>query len=214
MRAKAVITAAFLALFGLNSKAPTIEQKNPLEERLYEIGMKSTTDNIERGGIISGQEVHELENEARNTPVLLAKYIEGANTNHSKLKGYLATAYSVRCTCNPELATLYTVHYTDLNSKLDIMTALSPEQRKKMEPPTNVLFGQFLPHGIYMTGQNQENTPNSIRFHTHPDGSPPSLQDIKNSHENKEYVVSATKEGDFTLYLVDKGEIKVVHKRR
>ena len=239
----ALVAAGFLTLFSIsapkgepqktqrkNVEQPTKQTPTPWQETLYKIGLESTLDDIERGGIKLGNTAYEIENDARYDGDKFKEFINGDDKNFSTLKGHLLSAKEVRCTCSPEFTPSYSTSFFILDRQMDTMRMLTAEQRKIFDNPLSwALFTQFLPHCIYLTNTEQHNglktkiaayklmtrmlgtEGEEERFHTHPGGSPPSLQDLKISQTRKEYVVSVTKEGDCKIYLAHKGNAQVVY---
>jgi len=181
-----------------------LAKKQTWQEELCKIGLESTIDNIERGGIKLGNTVYEIENAFRYDKDKFKEFLKGEDKHYDSLKSHLLSAWSVRCTCEPAFTPRYNQDFSILDVRLTCMRTQLPEQRKNLdEPYTWALFTQFLPHGIYMTNTEQHNKLKTKiaayklmtnimgnegeeeGFHTHPGGGPPSIQDEKTAIPKK-----------------------------
>ena len=229
----ALVTAGFLAIFSISApkiETPVVIEKVPdrhdvrawakrLRPQLKKIGLESTIDDIERGGIgvWNGKEmlIYELENEVRDDERKFKNFTEGDNKEYGTLTDHVNMAAHASAECTPEYGTHFYCIAQQVNSKLLLMLHNPREQREKIAKDAWSFYDNLVLHNMYVKdSEHYEKLKEkygavAFCFHTHQNGSPGSRVDKRLSHERIELVVSSTKD-NYKLYYLDKGKEELI----
>ncbi|RMD57633.1 hypothetical protein D6825_03370 [Candidatus Woesearchaeota archaeon] len=184
-----------------------VEQTLSSEIRaLRRIAQRSLEDRIERGGVAILRDgkviLCEIPNEIRESRRLFDAYRRGENSGY-RLLDYINRAAIVRGVCNPKRKEQYFNNATVLMCQL-------PLTRKMEISDFWERYDSLVMHNIYIKDPDiyEELSKYGVvlfHFHTHPNGTPPSKQDLNLSLRRQEIIISATEEG-IELYSAKGGE--------
>ena len=229
----ALVTAGFLTLFSISApkvEAPVVIEKVPdrhdvrawakrLSPQLKKIGLKSTIDDIECGGVgvWNGKEmlIYELENEVRDDERKFKNFTEGDNKEYGHLTGHVNLAAHTSAECTPEYSTHFYCIAQQVNFKLLLMLHKPREQREKIAKDAWIFYDTLVLHNMYVKDSEhydklKEKYKNVVfSFHTHQNGSPGSRVDKRLSHDRIELVIASTKDS-YKLYYLDKGNEELI----
>lgn len=224
----ALAVAGFLTLFSCapqKVEAPAAKQEQDahswarkLRPALYKIGLESTIDDIERGGVgvmtDDGIAIYEIDNDIRSDEERFKKYKDGDNNVYGILTSNISMASMTASGCMPALTQSYRVTEFDLQTRLSFMLNSTGEQREKIGKDLWPVYDQFVRHSMYVRDTKQyekikEQHPVIFYFHTHPNGSSGSLVDKQLSHDRIEIVVSITG-NKYQLFYLKNGKEELI----
>jgi len=185
---------------------------------LYRIGIESTKDNIERGGIgvIESDRlvIYEIENDVRADEERYSRFANGENSLYPHLMQRVQTASTVQVICTPSAANAFLGTANLLIADLSRIMTMSLELRLAEAQEVYPRFDAHVRHHMYIADSQRteelKDKPRTFCFHTHWNGAPPSEVDVQLSHTRPEVVISI---GPLAraIYYINKGQTEIIH---
>jgi proteasome lid subunit RPN8/RPN11 len=188
-----------------------------LRDQFIKLGIESTLDNFEYGGIVVednyGLRAHVIPNDLEHDNVRYHALLAGDLSQLGMLSNHVSAAAMSMGACAPESAMAYTAQGLYLHCMLAILPWLPPQHRDVLGQAVWEQYDMFVRRRMYLRDEHKFQQLKKryegkiiAHFHTHPSGGLPSGQDLSlTKGTGRIELVIAYDGSEYRLYKAENG---------